>query len=227
MWTTRQSGYRKSPGCSTVSPRSVPASAATALGQAGDHGHRHRHHADRVVVEHTHTACAGKGQHARGAGGDARTHLDALTRHLEKHAPWGAQVTVNRAISASRMRSTRPGRSMTRRARPFGRHGVTSRSTWAWAARFRSSPSSPRLSRQRRFWSPAWKTLGHRLTASTRACTWECWNAPPRPRRCCCEPGVRRIVAPQLRHVPLLGGQSRVDFRCRRAARFDGPVDPA
>ena len=27
-------------------------------------------------------------------GGDARTHLDALTRHLEKHAPWGAQVTV-------------------------------------------------------------------------------------------------------------------------------------
>ena len=27
-------------------------------------------------------------------GGDARTHLDALTRHLEQHAPWGAQVTV-------------------------------------------------------------------------------------------------------------------------------------
>jgi acetylornithine deacetylase/succinyl-diaminopimelate desuccinylase-like protein len=27
-------------------------------------------------------------------GGDARAHLDTLTRHLEKHAPWGAQVTV-------------------------------------------------------------------------------------------------------------------------------------
>src|SRR3954471_10058757 len=27
-------------------------------------------------------------------GGDARVHLDALTRHLEKRAPWGAQVTV-------------------------------------------------------------------------------------------------------------------------------------
>jgi acetylornithine deacetylase/succinyl-diaminopimelate desuccinylase-like protein len=27
-------------------------------------------------------------------GGDARTHLAALTRHLEQHAPWGAQVTV-------------------------------------------------------------------------------------------------------------------------------------
>jgi acetylornithine deacetylase/succinyl-diaminopimelate desuccinylase-like protein len=27
-------------------------------------------------------------------GGDARAHLDALTRHLEKRAPWGAQVTV-------------------------------------------------------------------------------------------------------------------------------------
>src|SRR6476620_7577922 len=27
-------------------------------------------------------------------GGDARAHLDALTRHLENHVPWGAQVTV-------------------------------------------------------------------------------------------------------------------------------------
>jgi acetylornithine deacetylase/succinyl-diaminopimelate desuccinylase-like protein len=27
-------------------------------------------------------------------GGDAREHLVALTRHLELHAPWGAQVTV-------------------------------------------------------------------------------------------------------------------------------------
>ena len=27
-------------------------------------------------------------------GGDARGHLDALRRHLETHAPWGAEVTV-------------------------------------------------------------------------------------------------------------------------------------
>ena len=27
-------------------------------------------------------------------GGDANAHLDALTRHLESHAPWGARVTV-------------------------------------------------------------------------------------------------------------------------------------
>src|SRR5690242_10443983 len=27
-------------------------------------------------------------------GGDAKEHLAALTRHLEQHAPWGAQVTV-------------------------------------------------------------------------------------------------------------------------------------
>ncbi|OHU88409.1 M20/M25/M40 family metallo-hydrolase, partial [Mycobacterium talmoniae] len=27
-------------------------------------------------------------------GGDAKAHLAALTRHLEQHAPWGAQVTV-------------------------------------------------------------------------------------------------------------------------------------
>lgn len=27
-------------------------------------------------------------------GGDARSHLEALTRHLEAHVPWGAQLTV-------------------------------------------------------------------------------------------------------------------------------------
>jgi acetylornithine deacetylase/succinyl-diaminopimelate desuccinylase-like protein len=27
-------------------------------------------------------------------GGDARAHQDALTRHLEKHVPWGAQITI-------------------------------------------------------------------------------------------------------------------------------------
>lgn len=29
-------------------------------------------------------------------GGDAHAHLEALTRHLETHVPWGAQVTVTR-----------------------------------------------------------------------------------------------------------------------------------
>ena len=27
-------------------------------------------------------------------GGDAKAHLDALTRHLQDHAPWGAHVSV-------------------------------------------------------------------------------------------------------------------------------------
>ena len=29
-------------------------------------------------------------------GGDAEAHLDALTSHLQRHAPWGAQVSVTR-----------------------------------------------------------------------------------------------------------------------------------
>ncbi|MGO9156587.1 dipeptidase [Mycobacterium sp.] len=29
-------------------------------------------------------------------GGDAKAHLDALTTHLQRHVPWGAQVTVTR-----------------------------------------------------------------------------------------------------------------------------------
>ena len=29
-------------------------------------------------------------------GGDAKAHLDALTTHLQRHVPWGAQVSVTR-----------------------------------------------------------------------------------------------------------------------------------
>ena len=44
-------------------------------------------------------------------GGDAAEHLAALTRHLEQHAPWGAQVTVTarRRRPAVRDRRQRPG----------------------------------------------------------------------------------------------------------------------
>jgi acetylornithine deacetylase/succinyl-diaminopimelate desuccinylase-like protein len=33
-------------------------------------------------------------------GGDAEAHLDALTFHLQQHAPWGAQVSVTRGEKA-------------------------------------------------------------------------------------------------------------------------------
>src|SRR6202522_1346689 len=33
-------------------------------------------------------------------GGDAAAHLDALTTHLQEHAPWGAQVSVTRGEKA-------------------------------------------------------------------------------------------------------------------------------
>src|SRR5271167_607903 len=33
-------------------------------------------------------------------GGDAEAHLDALTSHLQQHAPWGAQVSVTRGEKA-------------------------------------------------------------------------------------------------------------------------------
>jgi acetylornithine deacetylase/succinyl-diaminopimelate desuccinylase-like protein len=107
-------------------------------------------------------------------GGEAREHLAALTRHLEQHAPWG-----------SRTPSTPAGRSTTPPAPRFARRGATSPSTPGSVARSHSSPSSRRPFRRRRSWSPAWKTRRRRRTASTRACTWACWNAPRPPRRCC------------------------------------------
>ena len=68
--------------------------AAADVGQTGHHRHRHRHHADRQGVQHPDPAGQAKVSMRVAPGGDAGEHLDALRRHLEQHAPWGAQVTV-------------------------------------------------------------------------------------------------------------------------------------
>src|SRR5271154_4699008 len=93
---------------------------------------------------------------------------------------------------------------MTPPGRRSGRHGAPSRSKWAWAARFRSSPSSPLRSPRRRSWSPVWRIPRRRRIASTRACTWVCWSGPRRPRRCCWPTwpeDLDRQVAAQFGHV--------------------------
>ena len=98
------------------------------------------------------SAGARQGEHAHRPGGDAVAHLEALRRHLEEHAPWGAHVTVTPATSASPTRSMRPVRSTPRPARRFARPGEPRSSTWVWVGPSRSSPSSPRPSRGPRSW---------------------------------------------------------------------------
>ena len=83
-------------------------------------------------------------------------------------------------------RRHRPG--VRRRARaPSPRPGTApSRSTWASAARSRSSPSSSRRSPRPACWSPASRTPTPAPTAPTRACTSPSSSGSCSPRRCCC-----------------------------------------
>ncbi len=77
-------------------------------------------------------------------GGDAVAHLDALRRHLEDHAPWGAHVTVTPGDVGQPYAIDASGRSTTPRGPPSVKPGAPTSSTWGWAGRSRSSPSSPR-----------------------------------------------------------------------------------
>ncbi|EUA01457.1 peptidase M20/M25/M40 family protein [Mycobacterium kansasii 824] len=89
------------------------------------------------------------------------------------------------ARSASRTPSRPAVRSTTPHARRSGGPGAPIPSTWAWAGRFRSSPSSHGRFRRRKSWSPASRIPQLKHTASTRACIWGYWSAPRSPKRCC------------------------------------------
>ena len=77
-------------------------------------------------------------------GDDPKTAFLALQAHLERHAPWGAEVslTLEHDGSAVRHRRHRAGlrRGSRRLRRGLGRR--RRRWTWASAARSRSSPRS-------------------------------------------------------------------------------------
>lgn len=118
-------------------------------------------------------------------GGDAAAHLNALTAHLQSHAPWGAHVSVTRGDLGEPYAIDASGDVYDAARAAFRRAWGPSPSTWAWAAPSRSSRNSPPPSRRQRSSSPAWKTRVPRRTASTRACTWGCWNARRSARRCC------------------------------------------
>ena len=81
----------------------------------------------------------------RVAPGDSAAHaMDVLRDHLERHVPWGAQLTfTRRRRRRADPRSTRPGPPTTPRGRRSGRPGTASSpSTWASVARSRSSRPS-------------------------------------------------------------------------------------
>lgn len=102
-------------------------------------------------------------------GGDAAAHLDALRRHLETHAPWGAKVTVTPGDVGQPYAIDASGPVYDAARRAFGRAWGPRRSTWGWADRSRSSPNSPTRFPRRPFWSPGSRIRAPRRTASTRA----------------------------------------------------------
>lgn len=105
-------------------------------------------------------------------GGDAAAHLHALRRHLEQHAPGVRTSRSSPATWVSRTRSMPAVRCTTPRGPPSGRPGAPTSSTWGWAARSRSSPSSPPRSQTPPSWSPESRTRARKRTASTRAFIW-------------------------------------------------------
>ena len=86
-------------------------------------------------------------------GDDAAKAQRALAEHLEAHVPWGAQVRVTpgRGIAEPIALDT-SGAAYDAARRAFARRTARPSSRPAWAARSRSSPSSPAPSRAPRCW---------------------------------------------------------------------------
>ena len=129
-------------------------------------------------------------------GGDAVAHLDALEAHLKRHAPWGAQVNVIRgevgqpyAIDAS--------------GPVYDAARAAFRQAWgADAVDMGMGGSIPFIAEfaaafpQAKILVTGVEDPERRRTASTRACTWACWNARPSPRRCCWRIWADRELGP-------------------------------
>ena len=83
-----------------------------------DQRDRRRHDADREVVERADPRGQGQDLDAVAPGTDPKAELDALVAHLESHAPWGAQVTVERTKEARpfRCETSGPGYAAARTA---------------------------------------------------------------------------------------------------------------
>ena len=130
-------------------------------------------------------------------GDDATSAYAALVAHLEKHAPWGAQVTVTlehdgqpcvidtsgpmfdaaRAAFRAAWDGTAPGRGRHRRLDPVHRHLPGD----VPAARRSSSPASRIPTRGPTGRTRACTWASSPGSASPRPCSWPRWPAPAGP----------------------------------------------
>ena len=78
-------------------------------------------------------------------GDDAATAQAALVSHLQAHAPWGVQVTVEPGFTAAPYAAPPGGPAYRACTRPWPRRGARPPWTSAWAARSRSSPRTPTI----------------------------------------------------------------------------------
>ena len=202
-----------------------------ALDQAVDRDDRHRRDPHGRRQQHPDPRRSGRRSRSGSPPGDDSQRRDEAPRgHTSKHVPVGRPGSRSpRASTASRPRSTRPGRRTTRRGRPSRRPGTaSSRSTSASAARSPSSPPSATRSPKPPSWSPASRTPTPARTVPTRACTSPSSSGSASPRRSCSttspnlpESGPRRTAAAGT--LALAGRPDRQAGRhLDRAAR--GPV---
>ena len=160
-----------------------------AVDQARDRHHRLRRDPHRRREQHPDPRRCKAKLSVRLAPGDSSAQaMDRLREHLEKHVPWGAQLTFTPGERGEPIRDRRDRPGVRRGARRLrARPGTaSSRSTWASAGRSRSSPRSGTRSPTRPCWSPASRTRTPARTAPTRACTSPSSSGSAWPRRCCC-----------------------------------------